>query len=143
MTDFGLTTVIFKPHFKHFNFRNLSRLVTWFAILVKTGIPGFLDSGHKSWTLDSGRWTLDAGGWPLDADFKEDPDIMLSELVCFSVKKRYFNYSANQKQGCQFLYYREIPHIETKHNESFKGVIKKSYSLGQNSPKNSNCDAFL
>ena len=65
MTDFGLTTVIFKPHFKHFNFRNLSRLVTWFAILVKTGIPGFLDSGHKSWTLDSGRWTLDAGLWTL------------------------------------------------------------------------------
>ena len=23
-------------------------------------IPEFLDSGRKSWTLDSGRWTLDA-----------------------------------------------------------------------------------
>ena len=67
MTDFGLTTVIFKPHFKHFNFRNLSRLVTWLAILVKTGILGFLDSGRKSWTLDSRRWTLDAGLWTLDA----------------------------------------------------------------------------
>ena len=133
MADFGLTTVIFKPHFKHFNFRNLSRLVTWFAILVKTGIPGFLDSGRKSWTLDSrrwtldgGLWTLDAGRWPLDADFKDDPDIMLSELVCFSKTKRYFNYSTNQKQGCQFLYYREIPHKETKHNESFKGVLKRA-----------------
>ena len=107
MADFGLTTVIFKPHFKHFNFRNLSRLVTWLAILVKTGILGFLDSGRKSWTLnsrrwtldaglwtlDSGRWTLDAGRWPLDADFKDDPDIMLSELVCFSETKRYFNYT--------------------------------------------------
>ena len=157
MADFGLTTVIFKPHFKHFNFRNLSRLVTWLAILVKTGILGFLDSGRKSWTLDSrrwtldaglwtldsGRWTLDAGRWPLDADFKDDPDIMLSELVCFSETKRYFNYSTNQKQGWQFLYYREIPHKETKHNEPFKSVLKKSYSLGQNSPKNSNCDAFL
>ena len=35
------------------------------------GIPEFLDSGRKSWTLDSGRWTL-------DADFKDGPDIMLS-----------------------------------------------------------------
>ena len=25
------------------------------------GIPEFLDSGRKSWTLDSGTWTLDAG----------------------------------------------------------------------------------
>ena len=30
-----------------------------------TGIPEFLDSGRKSWTLDSGRWTLDAGLWTL------------------------------------------------------------------------------
>ena len=27
------------------------------------GIPEFLDSGCKSWTLDSGQWTLDAGLW--------------------------------------------------------------------------------
>ena len=40
----------------------------------KMGIPEFLDSGRKSWTLDSGRWTLDArlwtlgsGCWTLDA----------------------------------------------------------------------------
>ena len=80
---------------------------------IISGIPEFLDSGRKSWTLDSGRWTLDAGlwtldsgrwtldagRWPLDADFKDDPDIMLSELVCFSETKRYFNYSTNQKQG--------------------------------------------
>ena len=31
------------------------------------GIPEFLDSGCKSWTLDSGRWTLDAGLWMLDS----------------------------------------------------------------------------
>ena len=31
------------------------------------GIPEFLDSGRKSWTLDSGRWTLDAGRWTLDS----------------------------------------------------------------------------
>ena len=100
-----------------------------------------LDSGR--WTLDSGLWTLDSGRWPLDADFKIGPEIMLSELACFSEAKRYFNYSTNQKQGWQFLYYREIRHKETKHNEPFKGVLKKSYSLGQNSPKNNNCDAFL
>ena len=99
-------------------------------------IPKFLDSGRNSWTLDSGRWLL-------DADFKDGPDIMLLELACFSETKRYFNYSTNQKQGWQFFYYREMPHKETKHNEPFKGVVKKSYLLGQNSPKNINCDAFL
>ena len=31
------------------------------------GIPEFLNSGRRSWTLDSGRWTLDAGLWTLDA----------------------------------------------------------------------------
>ena len=31
------------------------------------GIPEFLDSGRKSWTMDSGLWTLDAGLWTLDA----------------------------------------------------------------------------
>ena len=30
------------------------------------GIPEFLGSGRKSWTLDPGRWTLDAGLWTLD-----------------------------------------------------------------------------
>ena len=30
------------------------------------GIPEFLDSGRKSWTLDSGHRTLDAGLWMLD-----------------------------------------------------------------------------
>ena len=107
-----------------------------------------LDSGR--WTLDSGRWTLDAGLWTLDAglwtlaaDFKDAPDIMLSELACFSETKRYFNYSTNQKQGWQFLYYREIPHKKTKHNKPFKSVLKKSYLLGQNSPKNNNSDPVL
>ena len=90
-----------------------------------------LDSGRWTleaglWTLDSGRWTLDAGRWPLDADFKDGADIMLSDLACFWETKRYFNYSTNQKQGWQFLYYREIRHKETKHNEPFKGVLKKS-----------------
>ena len=94
-----------------------------------------LDAGR--WTLDAGRWTLDSGRWTLDADFKGGPGIMLSEL------KRYLNYSTNKKQGRQFLYYREIRHKETKHNEPFKGVLKNSYSLGQNSPKNNNYDAFL
>ena len=84
-----------------------------------TGIPGL-------WMPDSGRWTLDSGLWTLDADFKDSPDIMLSELACFSETKPYFNYSTNQKQGLQFLYYREIPHKETKHNESFKGVLKRA-----------------
>ena len=31
------------------------------------GIPEFLDSGRKSWTLDSGRWTPDTGLWTLDS----------------------------------------------------------------------------
>ena len=82
-----------------------------FRSYVSKSIPEFLDSGRKGWTLDSGRWTLDAGlwtldaglwmldsgrwtldaglwtldsgRWPLDADFKDGPDIMLSELACF------------------------------------------------------------
>ena len=37
------------------------------AISTGNGIPEFLDSGRKSWTLDSGRWTLDAGLWTLDS----------------------------------------------------------------------------
>ena len=60
-----------------------------------------LDSGR--WSLDAGLWTLDSGRWPLDADFKDGPDIMLSELACFWETKRYFNYSTKQKQGWQFL----------------------------------------
>ena len=51
------------------------------------------------WALDSEHWTLGAGLWTLDADFKDSPDIMLSELACFSGMKPYFNYSTNQKQG--------------------------------------------
>ena len=35
--------------------------------LHKKGIPEFLDSGRKSWTLDSAPWTLDPGRWTLDA----------------------------------------------------------------------------
>ena len=31
------------------------------------GIPEFLDSGRKCWTLVSGRWTLDSGRWTLDS----------------------------------------------------------------------------
>ena len=31
------------------------------------GIPVFLDSGRKCWTLDSRRWTLDPGRYTLDA----------------------------------------------------------------------------
>ena len=31
------------------------------------GIPEFLDTGRKTWTLDSGRWTLDAGSLMLDS----------------------------------------------------------------------------
>ena len=60
-----------------------------------------LDSGR--WTLDSRRWTLDVGRWPLDADFKDSPDIILSELGCFSETKRYFNYSTNKNSADSFF----------------------------------------
>ena len=36
---------------------------------VSMGIPEFLDSGRKCWTLVSGRWTLDSGRWTLDSGF--------------------------------------------------------------------------
>ena len=32
-----------------------------------SGISEFLDSGRKSWTLDSGCWTLDARPWTMDS----------------------------------------------------------------------------
>ena len=34
----------------------------------RNGIPEFLDSGRKSWTLHSGRWTLDSGRCTLEAE---------------------------------------------------------------------------
>ena len=43
----------------------LSQKMYYFYFFL--GIPEFLDSGPKSWTLDSGRWTLDSGRWTLDA----------------------------------------------------------------------------
>ena len=76
-----------------------------------------LDSGR--WSLDAGLWTLDSGRWPLDADFKDAPDTMLSEFSCFSEMKPYFNYSTNQKQGWQFLYYREKKQNITSHLKVF------------------------
>ena len=33
----------------------------------KEGIPEFLGSGRKRWTLDAGLWMLDAGCWTLDS----------------------------------------------------------------------------
>ena len=33
----------------------------------EVGIPEFLGSGRKSWTLNSGRWALNAGIWTLDS----------------------------------------------------------------------------
>ena len=32
---------------------------------LQDGMPEFLDSGAKSWTLDSELWTLDCGRWTL------------------------------------------------------------------------------
>ena len=114
------------------------------------GIPEFLDSGHKSWTLGSGRWTrdaklwtLDAVHWTLDAGFNDGLHIVLSELACFSKTKQYFHYSTNRKKDRQFLYYWKIPNKETKHNEPVIGVLKKNYSLDQNLPKKQQLWRFL
>ena len=41
-----------------------TKLYVWSCIIGK---PEFLDSGRKSWTLDSGRWILDSGRWILEA----------------------------------------------------------------------------
>ena len=41
---------------------------TFFEIFAQVkGIPEFLDSGRKCWTLDSKRWTLDTGLWTLES----------------------------------------------------------------------------
>ena len=36
-----------------------------YIVLTYIGIPEFLDSGRKCWTLDAGHWTLDSGRWTL------------------------------------------------------------------------------
>ena len=41
--------------------------LSWNKPLFLKGIPEFLDSGRKSWTLDPGRWALDVGLWMLDS----------------------------------------------------------------------------
>ena len=42
--------------------------MAWICIYINNiGIPEFLGSGRKSWTLDSGLWTLGSGPWTLDA----------------------------------------------------------------------------
>ena len=38
-----------------------------YAGLGNVGIPEFLDSDRKSWTLDSERWTLNTKLWTLNA----------------------------------------------------------------------------
>ena len=52
----------------------MTNFLTPFQDQDSIGIPEFLGSGRKSWTLDSGRstldaklWTLDSGRWTLDA----------------------------------------------------------------------------
>ena len=76
--------------------------------------------------LDYGRWTLDADHGTL---------ILRTALILCSQS---WHVSQRQNdtliilQTRQFLYYREIPHKETKYNEPLQGVLKKSYSLGQN-----------
>ena len=49
--------------------KNSLILIKFFLILhvLKKGIPEFLNSGRKSWTLDAGSWTLDAGLFTLNS----------------------------------------------------------------------------
>ena len=49
--------------------KNSLILIKFFLILhvLKKGIPQFLNSGRKSWTLDAGSWTLDAGLFTLNS----------------------------------------------------------------------------
>ena len=62
-----------KLHQKHFDTLKFESETSvfddclFFTFYCYFGIPEFLDSGRKSWTLGSGRWTLDAGLWTLDA----------------------------------------------------------------------------
>ena len=44
---------------------NLENLMI--STCLSEGIPEFLDSRCKCWTLDAGLWTLDAGLWTLDS----------------------------------------------------------------------------
>ena len=42
-------------------------MLNFYDFCASFGIPKFLDSGRKSWTLGSGHWTLDAVLWALDS----------------------------------------------------------------------------
>ena len=44
-----------------------SRISKWNQLSHFRGMPEFLGTGRKTWTLDSGLWTLETGLWTLDA----------------------------------------------------------------------------
>ena len=48
-------------------FHKLLSKYLWQSLLLVKWHTEFLDSGRKSWTLDSGCWTLNAGLWMLDS----------------------------------------------------------------------------
>ena len=46
--------------------QGLQKLQKSKKIYIRKRHTGILDSGRKSWTLDTGRWTLETGFWTLD-----------------------------------------------------------------------------
>ena len=60
---FSYLKILKELYYVIFLFRFLKTFPSWHLC----GIREFLESGRKSWTLDSGSWTLDAGLWMLDS----------------------------------------------------------------------------
>ena len=98
----------------------------------------------RSWNVGwvgSERWTLDADHWRL---------ILRTALILCSQSWRVSQrrndtliiLQTKNRVDSFFITGKYHTHKETNHNEPFKSAVKKSYSLGQNSPKNNNCDAF-
>ena len=88
----------------HLTVSNTSLKIEFNPVII--GIPEFLDSGR----------------WPLDADFKDGPDIMLSELACFSETKNNLIILQTKNRADSFFitgkYHRKKQNI-TSHLKAF------------------------
>ena len=60
---FSYSKILKELYYIIFLFKFLKTFPSWHLC----GLRKFLESGRKSWTLDSGRWALDSGLWKLDA----------------------------------------------------------------------------
>ena len=62
---------------------------------VLPGIPEFMDSGRKCWTLDYGCWTMDSEPWTLDSGFWTlDSGLWMLDAGCWTLYARLWTLDA-------------------------------------------------